>query len=216
MTNDTNISGETFSAIKDRRKKEVYTGNSKPLSFKDLFGDHTEKNFFGTLNLEGLNLNSLTGAPSEVVNGGVLLADNPELTVFSPIILGGSMVGSFNMTVDTCLLFSILDFYKGQAAHRTPNIICNCLDPELDKLEDLIIEIVLGYFQDCKIENTQLLNIEFIYLDKEVLKLIYLISTYSDSKIVSLYSLADFKKFNDLYSKVGFDKEKLKRAAKLL
>ena len=71
--------GKPFYSIKDERQAKVNGGNSEPLSFVDIFGDLSGYKFSGNLDMTGLNLSSLKGAPLKMASCEVFIHGNPNL-----------------------------------------------------------------------------------------------------------------------------------------
>ena len=198
---------KTFIELRDMRRKELL--NLKDLaacSFKDIFGNLSESAFSGSLDLEGLNLNSLEGLPAAASDSNwASIAGNPSLKTICnlPVFDGGK-----NKNFSTLRLYVDLDF----------NISC----------EDSL-KLILETFGFIAIEPKGVNSLEDRKIIVELLKKFAWIRRLSGSFDRVLFFLdndevpadikrvkSDLTKFYSLYEKVDFDNIKFDRLLKLL
>jgi len=194
--------GKPFYSVKGERKAEVNGGSSEPLSFIDIFGDLSGYKFSGNLELNGLNLNSLKGIPSELDQDSTLyLQNNPNLQSFDS---GISSLFEGIVCLDYILIKSLTKSNAKEVEKLNDLMVFNTkIDTLSKKREVLATLLIASQTFDCPIN-------EFFF---NRITLVNGNSGRSDWIEVDADMINTLKA---IYRKVGSDKGKFFKAVSLL
>ena len=187
--------GKLFCDLIEARRTEVNRGHSKPVSFKNVFGDLSEFTFAETLDLEGLNLCSLEGCPTEIISGDLVVCKNPSLKSLKhiPHVKDSDPMGFVRPTL--YLNLSQINLLNTINIDSYSYLHINLTEKEVSS------KSIVKAFKDFRKTNGDFKKIKGI----------------AEGDLVT-YALdyVELEKIYSIYKKLDFDSDKLDRALELL
>ena len=186
-------SGETFKILALARQKSK--NRKTPKTFKEIFGDLSDFIFEGTLDLTNLNLSSLEGCPTKILNGNFSTETNPNLKSLKDFPNGFESVDMFYLDYDLFKKLHTLEESTKENLTHGIKLLNVLIDPVLTEESEIITHmLIINNFATARA------NIRLIDLQYNILKV-------NQEKV---------RQQKQIYAKLNCDTEKFIRAMSLL